>query len=499
MKRLAGQLAKHRFRRTTLVAVFCAAILGGIGLSRIVDFPLVLLAFGAVMIFLTGRWRSLSTLLLVALVGLCIGGLRGSAYMIKLADYEPYYNQKIVLVGTAKDDAAYNERKQLEFDLKDARVVHADGTTSDLLVGRIGVSGFGANVIYRGDTVRVEGKLRPAFGSKQGYMSFAQFTQVRSNFTWIDMFRRNFAAGMQSAIPDPQASFAMGVLIGQRSTLPESVYNDLKMVGLVHIIAVSGYNMTIILRAVMKLLEKRSKFQTFMLAAILILTFLLITGASASIVRAAIVSGLSLAAWYYGRSFRPIVLILLAAAITALASPLYPWSDIGWYLSFLAFYGVMILAPQMRERFMRGRIKDSIIIGIVLESLCAEMMTLPLILYIFGEMSFVNLVANVVVCAFIPITMLLSLIAGLAGMWLPMLAGWVAWPATMVLTYILDAAHILASVPHVFKEDIFLTGWWMLGLYGLVVAVNVVLYKRLRRDAVAMRTLKEEHVLLGTR
>lgn len=448
------------------------------------------------MIVLGGRWRSLATLLIVVLVGLCIGGLRGADYMNRLADYAPYENKKVVLIGTAADDAGYNSRKQLEFDLRDAQVVSPDGTLSEKLVGRIKVYGFGANVIYRGDTVRVEGKLRGPFGSKQGYVSYAKLTQVRTNFTWIDMFRRDFAAGMQSAIPEPQASFAMGVLIGQKSTLPETVYNDLKMVGLVHIIAVSGYNLTIILRAAMKLLEKRSKFQTFMLAIILIAIFLLITGASASIVRASIVSGLSLAAWYYGRSFRPTVLILLAAAITGWASPLYPWSDIGWYLSFLAFYGVLMLAPQMRERFMRGRIKDSIIIGIMLESLCAEIMTLPLILYIFGEMSFVNLVANVVVCAFIPITMLLSLVAGLAGMWLPALAGWVSWPATMVLTYILDAAHILASLPYIFKNNIYLPGWWMVGLYGLVVAVNVVLYKRLRQDTLAMQTLRDENVLL---
>ena len=111
-------------------------------------------------------------------------------------------------------------------------------------------------------------------------------------------------------------------------------------------------------------------------------------------------------------------------------------------------------------------------------------------------MSFVNLAANVVVCAFIPITMLLSLIAGLAGMWLPALAGWVSWPASMVLTYILDAAHILASIPGIFKENVYLSGWWMIGLYGLVIAVNIVLYRRLRRDRVSLRNLKEEHTLL---
>ena len=496
VKQFNQSVLGHKFRRTTLVAVFCAAILAGLGLSRFVDFQLWVLIVSATLIVVVGRWRSLATLLLVVLLGMCIGGLRGSVYMDKLTAYEPYANQKVVVVGTAVDDAGYGKQTQLAFDLKDARVIGADGQPSAPLVGKIGVSGFGANVIYRGDTVQVEGKLRPAFGAKQGYLSYATLTQLKTHMTSIDMFRRKFEAGMQSAIPEPEASFAMGLLIGQKATLPANIYNDLQMVGLIHIIAVSGYNLTIILRASLKLLGKRSKYQTFIVAISLIAVFLLITGASASIVRAAIVSGLSLAAWYYGRAFRPIVLILLAAAITAYANPLYIWSDIGWYLSFLAFYGVMILSPQFRERFLRGRIKDSVLVGIALESFCAEIMTLPLILYIFGQMSFVNLLANVVVAAFVPIVMLLSLVAGLAGMFLAPIAGWFAWPATLVLTYMLDAAHILASIPHIFRENIFLTTKWMVGMYALVILVNILLYKRLKHDKVAMKTLKKENALL---
>lgn len=142
---------------------------------------------------------------------------------------------------------------------------------------------------------------------------------------------------MQSALPEPAASFGLGLLIGQRSTIPKSVSLQLAAVGLTHVVAVSGYNLTIIMRAVRKLLRKRSKYQSTVASLLLIGIFLLFTGFSASIVRAAIVSTLSLWAWYYGRTFRPIVLILLAAVITAGVYPIYLWSDIGWYLSFLAF------------------------------------------------------------------------------------------------------------------------------------------------------------------
>jgi competence protein ComEC len=473
--------------------VFCAALLGGIGLARGMSFDYSLIVLSLCLLLACVRRQGLAALLAVALLGVSVGGLRGTVYMQRLAQYDTVYNQKVVLIGTAVDDAGYGRQSQLSFDLTDARV---EGK-GEPLVGRIGVSGFGTNVIFRGDTVRVEGKLRPADkGARQGYMSYATLQQVSSHMTPIDTFRRKFAAGMQSALPEPAASFAMGILIGQRATLPESVYDDLVTVGLVHIIAVSGYNLTIILRACMRLLGDRSKYQTFAVAITLIAVFLLITGASASIVRASIVSALSLAAWYYGRTFKPILLILLAAAITSYASPLYPWCDIGWYLSFLAFYGVLIISPQVHHRFLTGRFKNSVLIGIGLESLAAEVATLPLVLYIFGQLSAISLVANVAVAAFVPIAMLLSLVAGLAGMLITPFVGWFAWPATMVLTYMLDAAHILASIPYVFKENVYITLTGMVAMYVILIAMNWLLHSRLKRNPAIITALRDENTLL---
>ena len=487
------RFAHHCYRRTTLVAVFCASILGGIGLARFMDFDTGLLLVGLALLVFGLRYRRVAALLAVVLFGLCIGGMRGTVYMDRLAQYQPVYNQKVVLIGKAVDDAGYGKQSQLSFDLSDARV-NGEGSP---LVGRIGVSGFGANVIYRGDTVRVEGKLRPADkGARQGYMSFAKLSVVSSDPTLIDTFRRKFAAGMQSAIPEPAASFAMGILIGQRATLPEQVYDDLVVVGLVHIIAVSGYNLTIILRACMKLLGDRSKYQTLVVALTLISVFLLITGASASIVRASIVSALSLAAWYFGRSFKPVLLILMAAAIPAFASPLYPWSDIGWYLSFLAFYGVLIVGPQVHHKFLSGRLKNSVILGIALESLAAEVATLPLVLYIFGQLSAISLLANVLVAAFVPLAMLLSLVAGLAGMLITPIVGWFGWPATMLLTYMLDIAHILASIPYVYRDNVYITATGMIAMYAVLVAMNVLLHSRLKRNPAIITALKDENTLL---
>jgi competence protein ComEC len=247
------------------------------------------------------------------------------------------------------------------------------------------------------------------------------------------------------------------------------------MVGLTHIIAVSGYNLTIIMQASRRLMGNRSKRVSTFLSVALIGVFLLLAGSSASIVRAAIVSLLSIATAYYGRNFRPLNLICLAAVITAWANPVYLWSDLSWYLSFLAFFGVMILAPLVQAR-LKSKFFGSLIGAVALESICAEIMTLPFVLHIFGQMSRVGLIANVLVVTLIPLAMLLGLIAGLAGMLAGNLAGWFAWPATLLLNYMLDLAHILAGLPHIFVEGIGLSLVQMLVLYGLVAWLVAVLW-----------------------
>jgi competence protein ComEC len=312
-------------------------------------------------------------------------------------------------------------------------------------------------------------------------MSYAQLEVTGHHETLIDTIRRNFTAGMQSALPEPLASFGMGLLIGQRATLPDSVYQDLLMVGLVHIIAVSGYNLTILLEASRRLLGNRSKRQVAFLSIALVGIFLLFTGSSASIVRAAIISLLSIAAAYYGRTFKPLVLIAIAAAITAYANPFYVWTNASWYLSFLAFFGVLVLAPLVRDRFLSTRWQNSLILMVALESLCAEIMTLPYVLHMFGQMSFVALIANMLVVALTPLAMLLSFVAGLAGMFIAPIAGWLAWPAVWLLTYMLDVAHLLSRIPHIFVQNIGFPMPQLLLLYLVVGLIIFVLWHKTKR------------------
>lgn len=465
--------------QTNLVLLLCVAFLVGVGLAhtgRLIDASWWGLAAAGVL--LTFRKKSMWLVVWIVVLGLSLGWWHGSEYMLKLNAYNRYYSHKVAITAVANDDATYAKNKQLAFS---ANQVQLAGTGQHLS-GKIQLSGFGTTAVYAGDTVQVSGKLYPGRGRYQSRISYGQIMVVQRGTSWVAEMRRRFVAGMQSALPDNLAAFGMGLLIGQKSNLPDGVYQTLLMVGLVHIIAVSGYNLTIILRASNGMLSKQSKRLSVLLALGLIGLFLLFAGTSASIVRAAIVSVLSIAAAYYGRSVKPLVLIMLAAAITAWLTPFYVWSDVSWYLSFLAFFGVMVVAPMVLKR-MPLRLSGSLLVAVAVESLCAELMTLPYVLYVFGRMSLIGLVANVLVAALVPLAMLLCMIAGLAGMLVPAVAGWFAWPARLLLTYMLDIANILSRIPHVFMQGMVLSLAQLLVLYGLMAASVYVLWRKSHKFA----------------
>jgi competence protein ComEC len=470
-------LRTHQFERTSLVFLLCLSFVIGIALAhsgRQIDSSWWWLSLAGI-IWTIRKYRIWSIVWIIAL-GVSLGWWRGSFYMTKLADYQAMSHQRVTVVGRAANDAVYDKYKQLSFDVINPRI-ESSGKT---LTGKIGVSGFGTNAVFANDEIRITAKLNPSRGgSYQAYMSFAKMEVVAHHPTFVTVARSKLVAGIQSALPEPLASFGLGLLVGQRNTLPPEVSQTLLMVGLTHIIAVSGYNLTILLRASKNLLGKRSKRQATLLSLALIAIFLLFAGQSASIVRAAIVSVLSIAALYYGRSVKPLVLIMLAAAITAYAKPYYIWTDVSWYLSFLAFFGVMVLAPLVIRR-LPTRLHESLVANVAIESLCAELMTLPYVLHIFGQMSFIGLVSNILVVAFIPLAMLLSLVAGIAGMVVPAFAGWFAWPAQLLLTYMLDIATLLSRIPHVFVQNLALSLAQLIILYSSLAGFTYVLYRRSR-------------------
>jgi len=418
---------------------------------------------------------------LIFLAGFLSGSWRGGTYFQQIYQYEQFYGQRVTATGTVVDDMSYDERRQTEFHIGSV-------TLSGLeLPGRIRVRGFGANQVGRGDIIRATGNFNRTLGtSRQGSLSFAKIEVIGKNTSWVEKVRNAFFASTYSSLPEPQASLGLGFLVGVRTALPEAFSEQLAIVGLTHIIAVSGYNLTILVQVVRRLFANRSAYQSVLFSGVLIVGFLLMTGWSPSIMRAAIVTGFSLLAWYYGRTFMPLVLILLGAAITGYINPLYVWGDAGWYLSFLAFAGVLILAPLFVWRVYKKK-KPNFLTMILIETLAAIVMTAPYIAWLFGKVSLIAPVANVIVGPLIPLSMLLVFLVGVLGIFAPILALWLAVFPRAVLTFIVWVTEKLSTVPGA-QIEVTVSPATAALLYAFLVSIIMILWLQHRRAVKSKQT-----------
>ena len=466
-------------RRSWLIMMCLFLFLVGLILARLrmdsIDIILILLGvLGASSVLLKKRKNGyVFAILMTSMLG--FGIWRGTACLHKVDAYQDIFGSSVIVQTTATEDAVYSERRQLVFS---ANQVFIDGQG---MVGKIEIEGFGVPMVYRGDRIQASGKIFPKRGENIAGMKYATLTVVKKDKSIINSFRREFAAGLQNVLPEPLASFGLGLLIGQRSSLPEDLNEQLIAVGLIHIVAVSGYNLTVLTNLSKRGLQKRSRYQALIGSIVLITLFLLVTGFSPSIVRAAVVSGLSLITWYYGRSMKPVMILLLSAVLTAGVNPLYVWSSIGWYLSFTAFFGVLVLAPLLRERYLSKKTQEKMLPQVLLETFAAQVCTLPIILLIFGRLSVVGVIANLLVVPIVPFAMITSLVAGLYGMVGPFfLGGFLVLPARLILEYIVSVTGLMASIPHI-SVIANITALQTAILYSMILLISVLLFIRNRK------------------
>jgi competence protein ComEC len=458
---------KRKIHTSWLVAIACGGIFIGVFAAQYVKsewsnsfLNLIIAALIIIIIF----WRRYVYLILVLIIGGMLLGLwRGSLSQNELAKFQPFYGKNISIIGMVKDDIDTGSSGQI--------VIRLDGVSIDKikLPGVLYITSATEVEIKRGDELQISGLLKEGFGNFSGTMYRVSIDKIihPQPGDIARQIRDWFADSIRRVIPAPESSLGIGFLVGQRRALPADLVLALQMVGLTHVVVASGYNLTILVRLARRLFKKISKYLSALSASLMIFSFIAITGLSPSMSRAGLVSALSLLAWYYGRKFHPIVLLLIAVAATVLINPSYAWGDLGWQLSFMSFAGVMILAPLACHYFF-GDEKPKFIAQILIETMSAFIMTAPILIMAFGQLSNVSLFANLLVLPLVPLAMLLTFIAGIFSLILPFIGWIIAAPATWLLKYMIGVADYLAALPWaVSKIDM---QWWGIGLIYLAIS-----------------------------
>lgn len=417
-------------------------------------------------------FRPYRVLIVAALLsGMLIGLGRGAGDVGKNAIYQQMYGQNIELSGTVSEDPDINRDSDSLLRLVDIQLAGQG------LPGKVFVTLAGRNTLQRSDRVTVRGVVQTGFGSFNATMYRPELLRDQRPEPGDVALRArdDFADHVRKGIDEPAASLGLGYLLGQRRALPADLDTALKIAGLTHVVVASGYNLTILIRLIKRLFEKVSRYLTVFMSVLLVLGFIAVTGLSPSMWRAGFVTLACLAAWYFGRKFHPVTLLALAAALTGMIDPSYVYGNLGWQLSFAAFGGVMIMAPLLQAYFF-GNKKPGFMRQIIGETLSAQIVTAPLILMTFGQISNVALIANLLILPLVPLAMLLTFITGIVGYVLPWIIHIVAWPVQGLLDYMVYVAETTAHLSWA-QSQVNLSLYGVLFAFTLIVAACLYMWR----------------------
>lgn len=399
---------------------------------------------------------------------LLFGVWRGYGTILYNSYLGQHINQKVNITGVIADDPALNRYGNVEFTL------HGVQLQAVSVPQTVKVRLAGYKSLRRGYTVSVTGKLAETLGASPVRISFGQVHVISDEVGWLEQLRGRFFIAVKTVVPEPMSGFAVGILVGARAVMTEELQAALAVAGLTHLVAVSGYNLTILAQAAQRLFGRWSLFVATGVTLWLVAAFMLIAGFSASIVRASMVAGVGMLISYYGYETKPSTILAIPGIITLAWNPDYLLRDMGWQLSFLAFFGVLVLAPLVEQRFIKN---PTMLKSLFIESTAAHIITLPLIMWRFEQISVVAPLVNVVVLPAIPLAMLLSFITGLVAMVDVSLGAMVAWPTTGLLSLVIGAAMWAKRLPFA-SANITAEPWQVALAYGLILLFTWFLYRR---------------------
>lgn len=263
--------------------------------------------------------------------------------------------------------------------------------------------------------------------------------------------KQSFLRGINTALPEPFASFAGGIVIGGKSGLGAELEDAFIRSGLVQIIVLSGYNIMVVAEWVMVLLQSlRVPRQVRALAgAAALLLFVGMAGLSATAIRATLMALIALYARATGRTYVAGRALVVTIGLMLLYSPLSLVYDPGFDLSVAATAGLIWLAPILETQF--AYIKNTYWKNALATTLAAQIAVLPLLLYETGNLSFVSIPANLAVIAVMPLAMGVSALAGIGGVVfgnvLPIASIVLGMPAYLVSAYCIWIAKTSAALP----------------------------------------------------
>jgi len=249
-------------------------------------------------------------------------------------------------------------------------------------------------------------------------------------------------------VPEPHASFLSGLIFGGSSSLSSEMKNDFSSTGTSHILAASGFNVSLFSLVFLGwiLSTRLGRRKGLILSTILIVVYVIIAGATPAVVRAGLMGGVVVLSYGVNRKSSLLNVMLATAALMLLINPLILMADVGFQLSFVATAAVLALTKPL-EKYLQFIPKTFELRTSFAASLSAIILTLPILLWHFGQLSLIAPLANLLVLPLVVYAMAITIVALVVSVAFVPLGTLVAFPAWALSFVMLWLISVLGSIP----------------------------------------------------
>jgi competence protein ComEC len=304
--------------------------------------------------------------------------------------------------------------------------------------------------------------------------------------------REQLSLSLSRALPEPQASFCQGIILGERGNISNELNTALSVTGTTHLLAISGVNLTIIAGLLLSLclfaFGRRHNIYAW-ITLVIIWFYSILTGFQAPVVRSAIMASLFIIAELLGRQKNTLPALILSAAVMTGFSPRIIY-NLSFQLSFLAMIGIILIAPVFMNSVRKvvfstlGQTGLGVKLIVLLTdnfsiSLGAVIAVWPLVAYNFGIISLIGPITTFLMePALAPIIIFGSLtaITGLVSSGLSHVLGWITW---LFLSYLIVLASLAASIPGIYikSKPVYLVVWTYYIVFLVLACIKTVSIK----------------------
>lgn len=317
-------LLGRSLHQSYFVVAMCLGVVIGVVLGLVFRINFfaspIWIGFTLILMMVAYLWPRLVFVVIALIAGMIMAFFRVSSELMGENYIRQFYGQTVLIIGVVDGDPETDEGGT-KIKLVNLKFGEEEVPAS----GSIYISARYNSNVARSDMITVNGKLAEGFGIYAGYMYKPTIKKILKPEPgdWVLLVRNWFAERVKGLISEPQVNLGLSYLLGMKSGLPDDLSENLRTVGLVHIVVASGAHLSILVEIARKIFGRLSRFSGLLFSILFVIFFMAMVGWTPSIMRAGIMTILTLMAWYVGRKIAPWRIILIVAAGTLLVNPMF--------------------------------------------------------------------------------------------------------------------------------------------------------------------------------